>query len=51
MYEHNEDGLIVGKEEVESDALDPEYRRVVHTKFLTDEDGNVIGKEESEGAE
>lgn len=50
-YKHSEEGLIIGKVEVESDAMDPTYQRVLHTKFLTDMDGNVIGKEEFESAE
>lgn len=51
-YHHREDGLIIGKTEIETDDSDPTYRRVTHTKFLTDEAGNVLGKEEVEdGAE
>lgn len=51
-YHHNEDGLIIGKTEIELDPNDPTYKRVLHTKFLTDESGQVIGKEEIEdGAE
>lgn len=45
-YHHDADGLIIGKTETETDSTDPTYKRVLHTKFISNEVGEVIGKEE-----
>lgn len=47
-YHYDAKGLIIGKTETETDAHDPLYKRVIHTKFLTNENGDVIGKEATE---
>lgn len=47
QYARDEDGLITGKIETETDEHDPGWKRVLITKFLTDEEGNLLGKDES----
>lgn len=46
-YHHDEEGMITGKTETETDANDPTWRQVLHTKFLINEAGEVTGKEET----
>lgn len=45
-YVYNGDGAIIGKTETELDENDPTWKRVLMTKFLTDEAGAIVGKEE-----
>lgn len=45
-YQHNDEGRIIGKVEVEHDDADPTWKRMILTKFVTDDNGNITGKDE-----
>jgi phage portal protein BeeE len=45
-YQKDEEGRIIGKVEIETDANDPTWKRMILTKFVTDDNGNVTGKDE-----
>lgn len=45
-YQHDEEGRIIGKVEVETDSDDPTWKRMLLTKFVTDDNGNITGKDE-----
>jgi phage portal protein BeeE len=45
-YVYSDEGGIVGKTETELDTDDPTWKRVLMTKFLSDETGAITGKEE-----